>query len=259
MAGRCGDALQFRAAAARPDCPSAAPPLCWFSNFWVPSLVKAIFEGRLGTDAASGTPAGIHSSGGQAGTALNVRAALLSALPFCAAALTMVLNAHHARCMDERRLHTALPMLCTAVALGLLPLLARAGPVPALLGLAVAAAGTWAVHGPFFSWPAALLEPQAAALGFALVKTGGALGGFAGPLLVGALADGLHGFSGAMLPLAGVAGACAVLVLREYGGGVRLRGHAGRDGVGVGWSRVPSAAGTLHCCLHPLMCLPLTP
>lgn len=171
----------------------------------------------MGANVAGSKP--LHGgSSGQGGMALNVQAALLSALPFCAAAVAMVLNAQHSRARDERHLHTALPMLGTAVALGLLPLLAQAGAVPALLGLTAAAAGTWAVHGPFFSWPAALLEPKAAALGFALVKTGGALGGFAGPLLVGALADGLHGFSAAMLPLAGVAGACALLVLRECGG-----------------------------------------
>lgn len=146
-------------------------PLC--SNFWVPSLVRAILEGQLGAAATSSGPKG-GGSGGQASAALNVKAALLSALPFCAAAVAMVLNARHARRTDERRLHTALPMLCTAVALGLLPL--ATNPAPALAGLTAAAAGTWAVHGPFFSWPAALLEPRAAALGFALVKTGGERG-----------------------------------------------------------------------------------
>lgn len=201
--------------------PSPCPPVC--SNFWVPTLVRATLEAHFNSDAAG--------SGGseQPGMALNVRAALLSALPFCAAAVAMVANAHHARLADERRLHTALPLLGAAASLGLLPLLARAGPAPALLGLTGAAAGTWAVHAPFFSWPSALLEPKAAALGFALVKTGGALGAFAGPLLVGLLADHLNGFSVPMLLLAGVAGACAALVLGESQGwrGIGCRGARG--------------------------------
>ena len=202
------------------------------SNFWVPTLVRAILEDRFDADAAT------SGGSGQPGTALNVRAALLSALPYCAAAAAMVANAHHARQADERRLHTALPLLGTAASLGLLPLLARAGPAPALLGLTGAAAGTWAVHGPFFSWPAAIfMEPRAAALGFALVKTGGALGGFAGPAVVGALADGLHGFSGAMLALAGVAGACSALVLGEWH--AAARGWCGMVG-GAGQRFQPS-------------------
>lgn len=72
---------------------------------------------------------------------------------------------------------------------------------------------------PSHSWPAALLSPEAAALGFALIKTGGAVGGFIGPLVVGALADALHGFSGAVLLLAGVAAACGALVLAFRDGG----------------------------------------
>ena len=65
------------------------------------------------------------------------------------------------------------------------------------------------------SWPAALLDPQSAALAFALIKTGGAVGGFAGPLAVGALSDSLGGFGGALLLLAGVALGCAALVAGE--------------------------------------------
>lgn len=62
------------------------------------------------------------------------------------------------------------------------------------------------------SWPSALLDHKAAAIGFALVKTGGAVGGFLGPFGVGALADAFHGYTAAMLMLAGVALAAGALV-----------------------------------------------
>ena len=46
--------------------------------------------------------------------------------------------------------------------------------------------GVWAGHGPLLSWPAQFLNGGAAALGFAVVKTVGALGSFAGTWLIGA-------------------------------------------------------------------------
>jgi cyanate permease len=57
------------------------------------------------------------------------------------------------------------------------------------------------------------LDHKSAAIGFALVKTGGAVGGFAGPFVLGALADAFNGYTVAMLLLAGVAVAAAGLVL----------------------------------------------
>ena len=68
---------------------------------------------------------------------------------------------------------------------------------------------------PCRSWPSAFLDHRAGALGFALMKTGGALGGFCGPFLVGAMADAFHGYGAAMSALAGVAAAAAALVYGE--------------------------------------------
>ncbi|EFN55937.1 hypothetical protein CHLNCDRAFT_145219 [Chlorella variabilis] len=175
-------------------------------NFWIPSIVKAALLGQLQSDGGGG------SAGASPTTALLVKSSLLSALPFCGAALCMVANAQHAKRADERRLHTAVPMLAAALGLAALPMLSAAGPAPALLALTLAASGIWATHGPFFSWPSAFLDQRSAAIGFALVKTGGAVGGFAGPFLVGALADAFSGYTAAMVLLAGVAAGSAALV-----------------------------------------------
>lgn len=125
----------------------------------------------------------------------------------------MLANAWSSRRTRERRWHTALPMLLAALAFAALAPAAKvAGPAGAVLALTLAAAGVWAPHGPFFSWPSAILEPRHASLGFALIKTLGAIGGFAGPLLVGMLADAGGGsFTAGAVVLAGVAALAALL------------------------------------------------
>ena len=163
-----------------------------------------------------------------------VRVSLLSALPFALAAAVMLSNAYHAKRRNERHWHTALPLLASCLAFLLLPLLARGedGAVLALLMLAAAASGIWATHGPLFSWPAAILSHQSSTIGFAMVKTAGAVGSFCGPLLVGLMATYEHGFGGAMLLLAGACAcaAAAVLAFRALQGAAGGEGEAGQRG-----------------------------
>lgn len=153
-----------------PDCPlslfpSALSP-CPQIHFWLPTLVKASLQGRLQSDedgdkddAASGAaaalapaPAPLHVAAASGSLALLVKASLLSALPFCGAAVCMVANAWHARRADERRVHVAVPMLAAALAWGLLPPASAVGPGLAVVALTVAASGVWATHGPLFRW-----------------------------------------------------------------------------------------------------------
>eukprot|EP00887_Chlorella_sp_A99_P007890 scaffold20.g7890.t1 len=181
------------------------------THFWVPQLVKTVMQGGLDAD---GDEVESTASLGEV-----VRASLLAAVPFAAAGIVMIANAHHARRCDERRWHTAMPLLVASAAFLALPVLARLGPGAGLAALAAAAAGVWAVHGPLFSWPAAILGHGSSAVGFAMIKTVGTLGSFAGPLLVGLLTSRGHGFGGAMLMLAGVCGAAALLAATFPGEG----------------------------------------
>lgn len=149
--------------------PNYPPPtlFTWTQiHFWLPTLVKASLQGRLQSDEDGGekdatggaaaalapAPAPLHAAASDASLALLARAALLSALPFCGAAVCMVANAWHARHADERRMHVALPMLAAALAWGVLPPAASVGPGPAIAALTVAASGIWATHGPLFRW-----------------------------------------------------------------------------------------------------------
>ena len=75
---------------------------------------------------------------------------LVSAIPFAAASIAMLLNAAHSRSKRERRYHIALPSLLGGCAMAAGPTLVGLG-APPLLGmglLCVAAAGTWGVDGP---------------------------------------------------------------------------------------------------------------
>ncbi|KDD72134.1 hypothetical protein H632_c3812p0, partial [Helicosporidium sp. ATCC 50920] len=68
--------------------------------------------------------------------------------------------------------------------------------------LATAAAGVWAFHGPFFSWPAQFLDRAHASAAFAVINTAGSLGGLVGPVVVGSLTRG-SSYSRPMLVLGG--------------------------------------------------------
>lgn len=124
--------------------------------------MKASLQGQLESDedealddddvALAPAPRPLHAAAPSGSLALLVRAALLSALPFCGAAVCMVANAWHARRADERRLHVAVPMLAAALAWGVLPPAAAVGPGLAVVALTVAASGIWATHGPLFRW-----------------------------------------------------------------------------------------------------------
>ena len=163
--------------------------------FWLPLLV-----GQILPDAS--TPA----------------VALVSAIPFTAAALAMLANARHSRRASERRWHCAAPLLVCAVALALTPLAARLSAPLALVLLTLATSGAWATYGPFFSWPATWAAPDEAAAAVATINSVGQAGGLVGPALVGVLSDAEGGVEAAehvhaMLALAAAAGAAALLSL----------------------------------------------
>ncbi|KFM26479.1 Putative tartrate transporter [Auxenochlorella protothecoides] len=185
-------------------------------NFWLPQIIRASLRAGI-VNGDEGGEAGAEATSRQ--QRLDVKASLLAGLPFAVAGVGMVLNAQHAQRRHERRLHTAVPLVAAAGALGLLPLTALLlGTAGTVAALTAGAAGIWAVHGPFYSWPSAFLDAQTASLGFALVKSLGALGGFCGPLVVGVLADAEGGdFAGGAFFLAAVALLGAGMTLGERG------------------------------------------
>jgi D-galactonate transporter len=147
----------------------------------------------------------------------NTAVALISSIPYLAAALAMVAVARHSDRKNERRLHAA-----AMAGVGALGLALSALPLPPVLGvlaLCLAAVGVLSAFGPFWALPTAFLAGPAAAAGIALINSVGNLGGFAGPYLIGRVRDATGSFAGSLLTIAGMllVGSALAISLRRRG------------------------------------------
>lgn len=140
---------------------------------------------------------------------------LISALPYIAAAVGMVLIGRSSDRHAERFWHVAVPSLVGAVGFAASAVLLS--PVPGMIALTIAAVGDLGSRGPFWALPPRFLAGSALAAGIALINTLGSLGGFVGPYAVGLVKDATGGFTGGLLLLSGllVASAAATLWLRR--------------------------------------------
>ncbi|KAF7961505.1 hypothetical protein AWV80_32595 [Cupriavidus sp. UYMU48A] len=86
----------------------------------------------------------------------------------------------------------------------------------AMVGITLALIGTISARTIFYTLPARFLSGQAAAGGLALINSIGALGGFAGPYLVGYLKDSFGTFTAGMLGLAIVLAITTLLTLSLF-------------------------------------------
>ena len=156
--------------------------------FWLPQIVKS-FSGLS-----------------------NAAASLISALPYLAASVGMVLVARHSDRSGERRRHVAVPAFAAAVGL-IVGALVQRHPAFAFLALCLAATGIWSTLGPFWSLPTAFLSGTAAAGGIALINSVGNIGGFVGPTVVGFLKERTHRFESGLFVLAASLVVAGVLAL----------------------------------------------
>ncbi len=141
----------------------------------------------------------------------NLEVGLLSAIPFAAAALGMVLIGASSDRTGERFLHMSAPFFLAAI--GFWASAAVVAPMLALLMLTVAAIGDYGSRGPFWSLPGRFLAGPAAAAGIALINTLGAAGGFVGPYFVGLLKHASGDFTSGLLLLAALMFAGGILAL----------------------------------------------
>ena len=157
-------------------------------SFWLPQIVQA-------------------DSGLSSATVV-----LLSAIPYVAATMGLVMVGASSDRMRERRWHVAVP--CGIGALGfVLTVIAPQTPAVSLAMLSIAAFGIWGTLGPYWTLPTAFLRGTAAAGGIALVNSVGNVGGFIGPILIGWIRDRTGQFAPGLLALAGILVLGAVVVL----------------------------------------------
>jgi nitrate/nitrite transporter NarK len=129
-------------------------------SFWLPTIIKATGV----TDAFA--------------------IGLLSAIPFAAAVIAMLLIARSADRMRERRWHVALPAVAGALGLVLSVTWAH-DTLLAMAALTVATAGIITTLPLFWSLPTSFLAGAGAAAGIAMVNSIGNLAGFLSPYAVG--------------------------------------------------------------------------
>jgi MFS transporter, ACS family, tartrate transporter len=151
----------------------------------------------------------------------NFEVGLITAVPYAVAAVGMVLVGRRSDRTAERYLHLAFPALAGAVGFIAVTRIGSTGPL--LAALTLTAFGVLAWLGPFWALPTAFLREQAAAGGIALINSIGAVGGFVGPFLLGAVKQRTGSFTWGLLTLAGFLVAAVVIVmwLRRAGSAIR--------------------------------------
>ena len=185
--------------------------------FFIPLLIHSFLAGSdtaTSTTPTSGTGAASCDGGEGAEGATNVAAVLLSAIPFGAAAIAMILIGKSSERMGERRLHGSVSVLFGAACMGGLAL-ATALHAPAVVNillLSLSAAGIWGVHAPLVSYPYAFLPKDQASVAFAVTNSWGALGGFLGPTILGVVAQSTGSYAISLaVPAAGAVVAAVML------------------------------------------------
>jgi ACS family tartrate transporter-like MFS transporter len=136
----------------------------------------------------------------------------LTAIPFVAALVAMVVIGRHSDRTGERKLHVA---GCAGLAAaGLLLAVTFQENVPLLvLSFTLSQMGQRSVMSVFWAIPPMLLGGTAAAAGIGLINAIGNLGGFFGPSIMGTLRESTGGYTGGLLILAGALVLEALIVM----------------------------------------------
>jgi D-galactonate transporter len=157
-------------------------------SFWLPTIVK------------------------QTGVADPFHIGLLTAIPYIAAIVAMIAVNTNADRLRERRFHTIVPCIVTAVGLAVTAF-NTGNTVLAMVGLTLAAAGASSAQAAFWTLPAAFLGGAAAAAGIALVNALGNVAGFASTFVVGWMTDLTHSTAASLYLFAGLLVFGGVLIL----------------------------------------------
>jgi cyanate permease len=160
-------------------------------GFWMPQIIKTA-SGR--SDAIVG---------------------LLTAIPYAAGAVAMVLAGRHSDRTGERRWHVAAGALVGAI--GLVSATAAVGTMSSVTALSVAMIGLASIFGPFWAMATGAARGVGAAAAIALINSVGNTGGFVGPYLLGTINDATHSFAAGLLVIAALmlTGGGLLLLVRQ--------------------------------------------
>ena len=145
-------------------------------GFWLPQMIKT----------ASG--------------AGNAEVGALSAIPYAAGAIAMVVVGRHSDRTGERRWHTSIAAFVSAS--GLVLTTQASGVVSSVASLSIAMIGLASMLGPFWALATAAVRGVGGAASIALINAIGNTGGFVGPYLLGAINDATRSFTVGLLAIA---------------------------------------------------------
>jgi D-galactonate transporter len=157
-------------------------------GFWVPTIISGM---------------GVTSS---------ALVGVLSAIPYVAAMIGLVLVGRSSDRRLERRYHCALSCLAAAAGLVFIGVFASS-PTFAFVALVLGVTGVLSAFSPFWQMPTTVLAGTAAAGGIALINSIGNLSGWLGPFVVGWLMDLTGKTSAGLYVVAGLEFLAAVMIL----------------------------------------------
>lgn len=142
----------------------------------------------------------------------NMLVTLIAAIPYCVGLVGVLIIGWSSDRSGERRWHTALSMLVTAIGL-LLSVTFHNNTALALSMFCLAAIGIYGYLPGFWALPTSFLSGAAAAASIGLINSFGNLGGFVGPYVVGYLSTVTHSFVAGVAYLSGSALIAALFVI----------------------------------------------
>ena len=145
----------------------------------------------------------------------NMEVILLSALPWIAVGVGMVVNSRHSDRTKERRLHVSLATLATGVCLGLAAL--SGANAWALVFLILAGLCMGGGHSTFWTVPPTFLSAATAASGIAVINMCGNVAGLVGPAYIGWIRERTGSFTLPVFAMAAVLliGGTSLLLIRS--------------------------------------------
>jgi MFS family permease len=136
---------------------------------------------------------------------------VISAVPYIAGSVAMILAGRHSDRTGERRWHVTVAALVSAV--GFVAAAFAPGIVLSMLALSIAMAGLASMFGPFWTLATSFVSGVGAAAGIALINSVGNVGGFVGPYALGAIKDATDSFAAGLILIGITVAAGGLLVL----------------------------------------------
>jgi ACS family tartrate transporter-like MFS transporter len=140
---------------------------------------------------------------------------LLSAIPYLATVVAMVLVATHSDRTGERKWHLAGSAFACAIGLGCAAY--STSTTADVIFLSVTLMAAFSMNGPFWATTTEMLSDTSAAAGIALINSFGNLGGFLGPYTIGLVLTWTGSFRGGLLTVGALLAVSGVLALLAYG------------------------------------------